>query len=154
MTLEELEKRLSYLEDQLAIRDLHHEYLFRLNNRQWDDIIETFTEDGSANIGHHGLREGKAEVAKLFKERIAQINVSTETRDAHNAIDPVITIDGDRAKGHWLMYIFILDPETGNTRITQGRHDCEYEKVDGTWKFKSVKYTRPWPRTKDTVPEE
>ena len=154
MTLEELEKRVAYLEDQLAIRDMHHEYLFRLNNYQWDDIIDSFTEDGSANIGHHGLREGKEEVAKLFRERISQMNVGREIRDSHNAIDPVIEIDGDKAKGHWLMYIFISDPETGKTTITQGRHDCEYEKIDGKWYFKSVKYTRPWPPTKDTMPKD
>ncbi len=154
MTLEELEKRVAYLEDHLAIRDLHHEYLFQLNNKQWDDIIDTFTEDGSANIGHHGLREGKAEVAKLFKERISQMNVGREIRDSHNAIDPVIEIDGDKAKGHWLMYIFISNPDTGECRITQGRHDCEYEKIDEKWMFKSVKYTRPWPPTKDTMPKD
>ena len=154
MTLEEMEKRLTYLEDLQAIRDMHHEYLFQLNNKQWDDILDTFTEDGSANIGHHGLREGKAEVAKLFKERISQMNVGREIRDSHNAIDPVIEINGNRAKGHWLMYIFISNPDTGETRITQGRHDCEYEKIDGKWYFKSVKYTRPWPPTKDTMPKD
>ncbi|MBN2239137.1 MAG: nuclear transport factor 2 family protein [Dehalococcoidales bacterium] len=154
MSLEELEKRLAYLEDQLAIRDLHHEYLFQLNNKQWDDIIETFTEDGWAHIGHHGKWEGKDQVTKLFKERISQMNAGREIRDAHNAIDPVIEINGNKAKGHWLMYIFISNPDTNETKITQGRHDCEYEKIDGKWKFKSVKYTRPWPRTKDTMPEE
>jgi len=154
MTPEEMEKRLTYLEDLEAIRALHHEYMFQLNNRQWNDIVESFTEDGTANIGHHGLRKGKAEIEKLFKERISQMNAG-KWRDAHNAIDPVITIDGNRAKGHWLMYIMISDPETGNAlRWTQGRHDCEYEKVDGRWKFKSVKYTRPWPLEPESVPKD
>ena len=154
MTLEEREKRLTMLEDLQAIRDMHHEYIFRLNNRQWDEIIEMFTEDATANIGHHGLRTGKAEVAKLFKERISQINAEGR-RDAHNAIDPVITVNGNKAEGHWLMYIFIADPETGLARMfTQGRHDCEYEKVDGKWMFKSVKYTRPWPLEPDSVPKD
>ena len=154
MSLEDLEKRVAYLEDQLAIRNLHHEYLFQLNNKQWDDIIDSFTEDGTANIGHHGLRRGREEITELFKERIDKMNAGREIRDAHNAIDPVIEIDGNRAKGHWLMYIFISNPDTNETRITQGRHDCEYEKIDGKWYFKSVKYTRPWPPTKDTMPKD
>ena len=43
MTLEEMEKRLTYLEDLQAIRDMHHEYLFQLNNKRWDDITDSFS---------------------------------------------------------------------------------------------------------------
>ena len=154
MTPEEMEKKLTYLEDLEAIRYLHHEYMFRLNNRQWDDIIDSFVEDGSANIGHHGLHQGKAEVTTLFKEKIGKINPSG-LRDAHFAIDPVITIEGDKAEGHWLMYIMIASAGTGNAPVwTQGRHDCEYVKVNGEWKFKSVKYTRPWPIQPNSVPKD
>jgi ketosteroid isomerase-like protein len=153
MTLEELEKRVSTLEDLEAIRDLHHEYVFRLNNRQWDDIVDCFVDDATANIGAHGLRRGKAEITALFKERIARMNTG-KGRDAHMVAQPVISIEGDKAQGHWLMYIFITDPATGNARMTPGRHDCEYVKVNGKWKFKSVKYTRPWPIEPESLPKD
>lgn len=154
MTLEELEKKLRILEDIEAIKNLHHEYIFQLNNRQWDEIIDGFVEDATTNIGHHGLRKGKAEITKLFKEVISKINVG-KVRDAHFAVQPVISVEGDKAKGHWLMYIMIADPTTGNaSRFTQGRHDCEYVKVDGKWKFKSVKYTRPWPIEPESMPKD
>jgi len=154
MTLEELQKKLTTLEDIEAIRKLHHEYLFQLNNRQWDDIIDSFVEDATVNIGHHGPHKGKAEIATLFKEKISKMNVG-KWRDAHFAIDPVISIVGDKAEGHWLMYIMIADPDTGNAlRWTQGRHDCEYVKVDGKWKFKSFKYTRPWPIEPESMPKD
>jgi len=153
MTLKELEKRVRVLEDLEAIRDLHHEYVFRLNNRQWDDIIDCFVEDATANIGAHGLRKGKAEITQLFKERISRMNVG-KVRDAHFVATPVISVDGDKAKGHWLMYIMVADPTTGTIRCTQGRHDCEYVKVDGRWKFQSVKYTRPWPTEPESVPKD
>jgi ketosteroid isomerase-like protein len=153
VALEDIEKRLSILEDLEAIRKLHHGYILMLNNRQWDDIIDCFTEDAIANIGHHGLRKGKAEITELFKERIAKVNVG-KARDAHFVADPVISIDGDKAEGHWLMYIFVSDPATNTVRYTQGRHDCEYVKVNGKWKFKSVKYTRPWPIEPESVPKD
>lgn len=140
------------MEDIEAIRDLHYEYIFMLNNRQWDDIIDCFAEDATANIGNHGLRKGKAEITRLFKERISKINAGND-RDAHFVVQPVISVDGDRAKGHWLMYIFINDPAVG-VRYVQGRHDCEYVKVDGKWKFQVVKYTRPWPVTPDSMPKD
>lgn len=154
MTLEELEKRLRTLEDLEAIKNLHHEYIFQLLNRQWDDIVDCFAEDGTANIAHHGLRKGKAEIATLFKERISKMNAG-KWRDAHFVVQPVISIEGDKAKGYWLMYIMIADPTTGNAlRWTQGRHDCEYVKIDGKWKFKSVKYTRPWPLEPESLPKD
>lgn len=153
MTLEELEKRVRLLEDIEAIRDLHHEYVFKLNNRQWDEIVDCFTEDATANIGHHGLRRGRVEITRLFKERIANMNVS-KVRDAHFVATPVISVDGDKAKGHWLMYILVADPTTGALRCTQGRHDCEYVRVDGKWKFQSVKYTRPWPLEPESMPKD
>ena len=59
---------------------------------------------------------------------------------------PVIQVDGEQAKGHWLMYIFISEAGTGNAkRWISGRYDCEYMKMDGRWKFKTLIYTAPWP---------
>ncbi len=154
MTLEEIEKKLKILEDLEEIRTLHHEYIFRLNNRQWDEIIDSFVEDGTANIAHHGLHKGKAEITTLFKERISKMNTG-KWRDAHFVVAPVISLEGDKAKAHWLMYVMIADPTTGNAlRWMQGRHDCEYIKVNGKWKFKSVKYTRPWPIEPESMPKD
>ena len=154
MTLEELEKRLKTLEDIEAIRELHHEYIFRLNNREWDDIVDCFAEDGTANIWTHGLRSGKEEIARLFKERISKMNVG-KGRDGHFVAQPVVSVQGDKASGHWLMYVMTADPTTGHAlRWIQGRHDCEYVKVGGQWKFKSIKFTRPWPIEPDSMPKD
>ena len=143
MTVAELEGRLRIIEDMEAIRAFHHEYVFYLNNRQWDDMADCFTEDAFANI--HGPCSGKEEIRKLFTERISKLNKG-KGRDAHFAVEPVLRVDGDRAEGHWLIYILISDPITGSpSRWIPGRYDCEYSKVKGEWKFSSLKYTSPWP---------
>jgi len=139
----EMEKRLKALEDLEEIRNLHNEYIFFLNNRQWDDMADSFTSDAFADI--HGQCKGREEIRKALKERIAKLN-SGKGRDSHFAVQPVISINGDRATGHWLMYIFIADAVTGNAgRWIQNRHDCEYAREDGRWKFKSLVLTFPWP---------
>ena len=144
MTIEELEARLRTLEDTEAIKGFHRQYVFYLNNCQWDDMAECFTEDASANI--HGAYSGKEEIRKLFAEHISKLNSSGKARDAHFAVEPVIRVDGDRAKGHWLIYILISDPVTGcASRWIPGRYDCEYSRVKGDWKFSSLTYTSPWP---------
>jgi hypothetical protein len=66
---------------------------------------------------------------------------------------PVITVDGDHAKGHWMLYIFIADPATGVvSRFLQGRYDCEYTRENGKWKFSKLVWTNPWPLTAESLP--
>ena len=51
----------------------------------------------------------------------------------------MLTIDGDTARGTWTVYIFFSVP---NIEWVQGRHDCEYVKVNGEWKFSKLKFAR------------
>ena len=138
MTLEDYEKRLKVLEDTEAIKQLHRRYVYALASQQWDDMLDCFADDAGADIWTHGLRRGKKEIAELFKSFDGKILPT----HGHLVAQPVITVDGDKAEGYWLLYIFLPDPQS--TWI-QSRYDCEYVRVDGAWKFSSLKYTRPWP---------
>lgn len=142
MTLEEIEKRLRELEDLEEIKKLHRQYIFWVNSRNWDDIVNSFTEDGWVHIQGRELHQGKKQLKKLFSVDIAKTN--DETHGCHFVMQPVISVDGDKATGHWFMCIvFAISTPNGPTLAwRQGRHDCEYVKVNGTWKFKSVKYTK------------
>jgi hypothetical protein len=142
---EDLE-RLKRLEDLQEIRDLHHEYLFWVNSCEWDKVIDCFTDDCSVTIGKWGLRKGKDSLQKLFKVDIASNARPGEPRDGHFAIQPVITVSGDKAAGHWLMYIMVNDVKTGLFSYRPGRHDAEYARVQGKWKIQSLVWTRPWPK--------
>ena len=131
MTSDEMEKRLRALEDLEAIKALHRSYILWLNNRQWDEMSECFTEDAVALIFRHPLCRGKSEIHKLFTETMSKVNTG-KGRDAHFATLPVISVDGDRAKGQWLLYILIAHPDTGEAfRWIQGRYECTYDKADG-----------------------
>ena len=151
MVLKEIKKRLNTLESILEIQKLHTEYMFWVNARQWDEVVNCFTEDASALLPRHGLFKGKAGLSELYKERVEKSNLG-QGRDAHFVLQLVIDVNGDQATGHWLMYIIISDPVTGKlSRLIRGRHDVEYARVDGKWKIKSLKYTRPWPEDPDTL---
>ncbi len=152
MKLEEMEKRLRTMEDIEAIKDMHSEYLFYLLNRQWPQMADFFTDDAFVIVGKHATCRGRKEIYKLFTEYISKMNAGKD-RDAHFAVMPVITVDGDRASGHWMLYIFIADPKTGAvSRFNQGRYDCEYLKRDGKWKFSKLIWTNPWPLTPESMP--
>jgi hypothetical protein len=154
VNLEEISRRLQTLEDIEAIKRLQNQYIFFLLNNQWKDMADCFTEDAYANIWRHGAHKGKKAIYKLFAERIAKVNPAiNKPRDGHFTVMPVITVDGDKAKGHWMLYIFVNDPQTSVlSRYNQGRYDCEYTKVNGEWKFSKLVWTNPWPLTTESLP--
>jgi len=139
VTSEELEKRVRVLEDIEAIKDMHRDYVYALISQRWDDMVECFAEDATAAIAENPPRKGKAEISKLLKDVIAK-QVSWDW--GHFVTQPVIAVDGDRAKGHWILYLFFPPPEV---RWLQARYDCEYVKLDGKWKFSDLKFKAPWP---------
>ena len=139
MTLKEMEKRLMVLEDMEAIREMHYGYIYALASQQWDDMLDCFTEDAVADIFTWGIRHGKKEIEELFKGHFAGRILPTH---GHMAAQPVIKVDGDKAEGYWIIYLFFPDPEM---RWVQGRHDVKYVKKNGKWKFEYLKFTRPWP---------
>ena len=52
---------------------------------------------------------------------------------------PDITVDGDQARGTWLVYMLFSKPAV---EWVQGRNEAEYVKIDGKWLIKSMKFTR------------
>jgi hypothetical protein len=154
MNLEEISHRLQTLEDIETIKSLHNQYIYFLLNNQWEDMADCFAEDAYVNIWRHGGHKGKEAIYKLFTERIAKVNpVSDRPRDAHFTVMPVITVDGDKAKGHWMLYIFVNAPKTpAFSHYRQGRYDCEYVRLNGEWKFSKLVWTNPWPLTPESLP--
>jgi ketosteroid isomerase-like protein len=138
VTLEEMEKRLKTLEDIEAIKCLHNDYIFALASQQWDDMLDCFAEDGVADIWTHGARRGKKEIGDLFQGFSGKILPT----HGHLLAQPVIKVDGDTAEGYWILYLFIDKPKT---QYFQGKYECTYVREKDGWKFKYLKYIRPWP---------
>ena len=152
MKLEDIENRLRTIEDIEAIKSLQNEYLTYVLNRQWTEIPDFFAEDAFVIVGSHGKCRGIEEIRILFREVISKANAGKD-RDAHFTVMPVITVDGDRAKGHWMLYIMIADSATGAvSKLMQGRYDCDYVKQGGKWKFSKLIWTNPWPLTPESAP--
>jgi len=65
--IEEIEKRLGDMENLEAVKDLHRRYMYLVNSQKWDEVIDCFTQDATADIGMHGSHKGVAELSDLFK---------------------------------------------------------------------------------------
>ena len=147
MTLEELEKRIQILEDIEEIKKLQVHYCNSLILASWDEVIDCFTDDGVVDL-HAGFARGKAEFSKLFKETIGLTHVGKE---GNFAVHPIITVDGDKAKGSWIHYIQFAQPRKLKPKPAmfttddapnwlQGFYEMEYKKVDGKWKISMLKW--------------
>ena len=139
MTLDELVKRVQILEDIEEIKKLHTNYIYWLCKLQWDNMLDCFAEDATLELMDQGVRKGKQEISEVFHNVLAKM---IKLNDGHFVGQPVISVNGDKAKGYWILYLFFSEP---SVRWMQGRQECEYVKVGGKWKFSSVKFINPWP---------
>jgi ketosteroid isomerase-like protein len=158
MTLKEMEKRLKALEDVEEVKQLQYAYIYALNARKFDDIIEMFSDDMREDGFPKGeSRAGKKEVEKVWR---TMDETSRDRPYLHTTIvaQPMVSVDGDNAKGYFLWLGRINDPrkfvsqEDGDDVIMAlprlGRYDMEYKKEKGKWKMSYLKFTLPWPEVK------
>jgi len=140
MASESLGKRLQRLEDIEAIKQMHLEYTYALMAMQYDKMLECYAEDSTLELGPGTAAKGKKEINGIFQNVLAK---HSTLKDGHIIAQPVITVEGDRARGHWLLFIFPAEPKG---EWVQGREETEYIKVGGQWKIKKMKFLRGWPQ--------
>lgn len=136
MNLEELEKRIRDIEELEKIKKLHREYISCLDNLEFKKALDYFTEDAEVEVRSSGVLKGRKNYSRIYLDTLAQ---RKERHDGHLVGQPIITIDGDTAKGQWTVYILFSVP---TIEWVQGKHDCEYVKENGEWKFSKLKFTR------------
>jgi hypothetical protein len=157
MNLKAIEKRLSILEDVEEIKKLSSHYVNCLTLTKWDDLLDCFAEDAVVDIKKK--TSGKKGLEILFKEIIAKNHLGLE---GNFIVQPIISVEGDKAKGNWLLYIQFAQPRKLAHRIDeitnyddtapdwmQGYYDMEYTRIEGKWKISLLKWRcRLWsPRT-------
>ena len=137
MSLEELEKRIQALEDLEEIKKLHQKYIDLMDNLQYEEVLDLFTEDATSEVRNSGVKRGKKELAEIYLGLAKKRGPIRD--DGHMAVEPDITVNGDTAKGTWLIYMLFPKPEI---QWVQGKNECEYRKENGTWKISKLKFTR------------
>ena len=147
MTLEELEKRLRTLEDIEEIKQIQIRYVNCLTTTDWDELIDCFAEDAFVDLseGYHG----KEEIAGFYKGEITMTHIGKE---GNYLVHPVIAVDGDTARGSWLLYTLFSQPHTLQTGAMplaepapdwmHGFYDMEYVRENGRWKISRLKWRK------------
>jgi ketosteroid isomerase-like protein len=141
MADESVEKRLRTLEDIEAIKQMHLEYTYALMAMQYDSMLDCYADDGVLELGPGTSARGKQEISGIFQNVLAK---HSTLKDGHIISQPVIWVDGDTARGHWLLFIF--PPTEPKGAWVQGREETEYVRIGGRWKIKHMKFLRGWPQ--------
>lgn len=138
MASEYLEKRIRAIEDLEEIKKLHQHYINLMDNLRYEEVLDLFTENAEIEVRNSGLKKGRKELSEVYIDILAK-NRGTNRFDGHMAVQPDITVDGDTARGTWLIYMLFSRP---TIQWVQGKNECEYRKVDGKWKISRLKFTR------------
>lgn len=138
MSLEDLKKRVKAIEDLEEIKKLHQHYINLMDNLRYEEVLDLFTEDATVEVRNSGVKSGKKELSEVYIDTLAKKRGTTRL-DGHMAVEPDITVEGDTARGTWLIYMLFSKPAI---QWVQGKNECEYRKENGKWKISKLKFTR------------
>ncbi len=128
-SLEELEKRVTLLEDIEAIKKLKVLYARACDDRfNLDMLNEVFTEDAVWDGGEQfGVYKGKKAILGFF----AQVRTGF-IFTIHYFIQPDIYVEGDKAHARWYMLTPATLQDKGAVWVA-GYEDDKYVKINGRW---------------------
>jgi ketosteroid isomerase-like protein len=126
----DLETRVRILEDIEEIRQLKSRYVYALDERDWDSVVDSFTDDAKVDFGTFGGHQGRKEIEEFFKVTFPPGWSFT----MHMTQDPIIEVDGDKAKGKWYMHESTTFAETDTAVWGAAKYEDEFVRVDGKWK--------------------
>jgi ketosteroid isomerase-like protein len=137
-SIKDLGRRVQVLEDLEEIKKLHQKYINLMDNLRYEQVLELFTEDAIVEIRNYGIRRGRKEISEVYIGILAK-NRGDKRYDGHMAVEPDIRINGNTARGSWLIYMLFSKP---SIQWVQGMNECEYRKERGEWRISRLKFTR------------
>lgn len=138
--------RLQRLEDVEAIDRLWNAYGFYVDKHLFDQVVDLFAEQSSAEIAQRGIFLNKAGARRMFIDGMGRgsIGLAHGTLFNHIQVEPLITLGqgGTTAKGRFRAMVQVAG-FGGNTQFwSDGIYENEFVKEDGVWKISKLKF---WP---------
>lgn len=148
-TVEDLEARMTRLEDIKQIEKLQRIYGYYRDYADWQKVVDLFSDDAeSVEVADYGVYLGKQGVKRFYLELLGGKPPRVGMLSINMQIQGVITVDpnGKTAKGRWYGYMIearpIVSLHEGELRQMWGHgiYENEYVKEDGKWKIKKLHF--------------
>jgi hypothetical protein len=144
--LREQVRQLSATRDIEEIRQLTVRYINAVALGEYEHITDDFADDivldlAKPNQPREGnpplLLQGKENLRRFYNEVLSQGHTG---QDGFFVVNPLITVDGDRAKATWFLYIMYRFPQTGQSLFwVQSLFLPEFVRQQGGWKFSAIR---------------
>ncbi len=129
--LDQLERRLSRLEDLAEIHQLFIDYGHFLDAGDFASYAELFAPDGIVKLGPMGSATGREEIRSLMERALAGLAGTSY----HVISSPRVEIDGDTATSE-VMWTVVQRGADGRPSVPMiGRHRDRLVREGGRWRF-------------------
>ena len=142
MTLEQLERQVTLLEDIEAIENLQKMYGYYFDNSMFQEVIDLFSENTTTvEITDHGVFRGKEGVKRMYAGMVGMQRpgwIFFQVMQHQGVV--TVAPDGLHATGRFYTPAFECRPFGGTKKQTWefGVYDNEYVKENGKWYFKKL----------------
>jgi hypothetical protein len=138
----QLEARALRLQDINAIKRLQRAYGYYLDEGQWDEVADLFTDGATLEIGKDGVYRGRERIRAYFRAiGNGRAGLAPGQLNEHLQVMPVITLadSGRRANGTWRAVI-LAGQLGGEAWWSEGPYENEYVKENGVWKIAGLRW--------------
>ena len=130
--LDQLEARITRLEDLNAIERLQKAYGYFVDKGQWTQLSELFTEDATLEIGGKGLFLGRARVLEYMHTAFGPDGAKEGVLANHMQFQPIPDVSPDGTTGWVRSRAYVMS----NAGWGLPLYENEYEKgPDGIWRI-------------------
>jgi hypothetical protein len=117
--------------DYIAISNLQRSYGYYVDKGLWDEAADLFASDATLEIAGRGVYKGRERV-RAYLHRLPAYRDGVLYN--HMQLQPVIHVDGDRAKARWRAFIQ-LGIVGAEARWGEAVYENEYARIDGVWQI-------------------
>ncbi|KAK1765353.1 SnoaL-like domain-containing protein [Phialemonium atrogriseum] len=144
LDVDELEYRISQLNEEDEVRNLQHSYGYYVDRQMWTDVIDLFDRNGTVKIDGNTYTGG-AEIRKWL-EKMGPEGLSRGILNDHPIFESIVAVgpDGREATTRGLEVGMIGDAnaKTASWEFTVFRNHFIKDPDSGTWKIKHLDFTR------------
>ena len=151
--VEQLSNELGILQDEQAIRKLHHSYGYYLDKCIYTEVVDLFANDGEVRF-MRGIFRGKAGVKRLYIGRFSTIFTGRKNRPVfgflldHAQMQDIVHVAPDRktarARFRCMMQAGVHELAANFREPRQwwegGLYENQYVRERGVWKIKLLNY--------------
>jgi hypothetical protein len=124
-----IEQRLALLEDMRAIEALKWRYLRACDRKQPEVVRACFTDDAVIDYEGFPLFNDPDAFVDIYRQWGCRPNIL----DMHHGQNPIVEVNGDRAKGWFDLFFFQIDTEMRTQTQLAVNYDDDFLRIDGRW---------------------